>query len=670
MTEFKLNPQQKAAVFHKDGPIVVIAVPGAGKTAVAVKRFQRLMVSGVPSERILCTTFTRKAAQEMKDRVRLKMGQAAYIGTLHSILWRVMKPHMGKIYPNIDSGDQLEVIERNFQRNKVLIDVLRSRSGISENDVSDTSLAMDIGLPNVLTAIGMLKNYDVGPESVRDEMMLGPFEFKAPEFAKEWKTSFAELYQGYEDMKFKNNQIDFDDMLVLSLRLLREYKYIREEVKAKWDYIQVDEFQDINSIQMSILMILAEDHENMFCVGDANQSLYGFRGANPEFIYKYLDYYPDAKVIKMVNNYRCSDPVVRATNNLASESVYKAGDIIGTGLAGIFEFREYHLQSSAAKFVSDFIKQRLSIPGVEPRDFAVIYRTNGMSRPYEDVLFTADIPYVVKGGDPFYLTREVQDILTYLSLAQDPDTFALRKVKAILSRPSRYLGAQFLESLGNRLATGATLEASLMGPYPERKGWEPGAKMLATQLAELRQFKKSIVKAIDYIRNDIEYDGFLQKAKDNPESAIAYVEELQHISSTFSSVEEFLKVMKERIKAAKAQNKERNPNAVVLTTIHSAKGLEFKYVVVANFYKGALPHSRATSIDEEQRALYVAMTRTKEDCTLLSHRASNQNQSDESKWNKESPFLEMLGLKELNFSELEEIGEEYGGCRIMRFPKS
>jgi len=657
-----LNTEQKAAVFHTNGPCVVAAVPGAGKTFVLTKRFNRLVRSGIDASRIMCTTFTTKAAKEMLTRLDLGWGAATVsVGTLHSIMWKLIQTHAARLF-NVDNGEKLEILERGFQKNKLLIEIVRKKSGIQESDKSDTDIALGVDLAGILTDIGQMKNYDVGPDDYFEGMMLGPFKFEPKEINKEYGVDFIGLYREYEDLKAQRNQLDFDDMLVLSLRLLRENPDILSSIKGRWDHIMVDEFQDMNPVQWQIIMLLAEDHRNIFCVGDANQSLYGFRGANPEFIYRFTDYYPDAKKINMVRNYRCSEPVIIATNNLAKESVYKAGEIIGTGKVGAVQYRRYPYSAGAAGFVADYVKERMAIPGTQFRDFAILYRTNNQSRLFEEALFANDIPYVVKGGDPFYLTREVQDVVTYLKLAIDPDRQVINRMKDILQRPSRYLGGRFLDALAERLGHGMGLFKALNAPYPERRGWQPGAKMMALQLQQLGKLFNNPAEAVRYIRKDIDYEGYVKKNKDNPELSSAYLDEVEMIASKFMKIDEFVKVMDDRTRQARVRQKEQDSDAVTLSTVHSAKGLEYQYVIVGAFHQGSMPHSKATSIDEEMRVVYVAVTRAIEECTLLSHEKNNMENS-EGRGFEESSFL-----RHFDFVQID--GGEDSGCRIMGLPSS
>ena len=579
------NEAQKRAIRHIDGPALVLAGPGSGKTTVITNRVRYLTEkAGVEPGNILVITFTRAAAREMKERYERITGTGCSrvsFGTFHSVFFMILK---------LAYRYQASNIVREEQR----IQFIREQLEQTELEIEDEGEF----IASVLSEISLIKG---------ELMDLDNYYAKSCS-----QTVFKELYEGYEGCLRKQGLLDFDDMMTMTYELLTQ----RADILAAWQrhyrYILVDEFQDINLLQYAILRLLADPERNLFIVGDDDQSIYRFRGAKPEIMLNFPKDYPDAKQIVLDRNFRSVASVIRAAQLVIRENTKrfaKRAVHVRKG-QGQIDIREFSGQEHESLYLIKKVQESLA-GGMPPNEIAVLYRTNQGARPYAERLMEFNIPFEMRDALPnIYEHWIAKDLFAYLHLARERLDRA--EFLQVMNRPKRYIARDAIDAKVISLETLRT--------YYEDKDWM--LDRIDRLELDLRMLKDMApYAAVNYIRYGMNYEEYLQEyakaRRMKPEELTDILDEIQDGCRPFKTVEawyEHLTAYKERLLEQRGK-KERDPDAITLATLHSAKGLEFQEVFLVDVNEGTIPHRKASmeaDLEEERRLFYVGMTRAKD----------------------------------------------------------
>jgi DNA helicase-2/ATP-dependent DNA helicase PcrA len=605
-----LNPEQRRAVETTEGPLLVLAGAGSGKTRVLTHRIAYLIgACGIPPESILAVTFTNKAAGEMRDRVQKLLGPEAegvWLSTFHSVCVRILRRDIGHLgysrgFAIYDQSDALSVVKEALRRHG-----LEARS--------DEARRMD-------WRIDQWKNAGVDP--ARAFETAGDFEAERA----------AEVYATYQRLLFEANALDFGDLLIRTAELFERFPEVLGWYRRRWQYVLVDEYQDTNRVQYELVQQISGEHGNLCVVGDPDQSIYAWRGADIRNILDFEHDHPDTGVVRLERNYRSTRPILDAASGVIAHNVARREKTLFTERDGgePIALHEARSDRDEAAFV---VRQILTCSRSEGRPlghFAIFYRTNAQSRLFEEELLKYDLPYVVVGGVRFYDRAEVKDALAYLKLLVNPaDAVSLRR---IVNRPARGIGkstmeraaalaeersATLLEGLRHFAREGTTRPASRARDFLE---------MLDALSDELRG--ASPVEALTRVLDRSGYLASLEK--DGSPEAEARLENLRELLSAaedfaranagFEDERSMLESFLDQVAlVSDIDFYDRRDECVSLMTAHTAKGLEFPVVFVVGLEEGIFPHSAALrderGIEEERRLLYVAMTRAMERLTL------------------------------------------------------
>ncbi|MHB8482231.1 MAG: ATP-dependent helicase [Nitrospiria bacterium] len=633
-----LNPQQLEAVRHQEGPLLILAGAGSGKTKVITSRFAYFVkVLGISPSNILSVTFTNKAAEEMKSRVRQMTGVAdpPWVHTFHSAAVKILRSEIDRlgIHRNFmiyDKGDQTALIRecvRELNFNEELYPVKTIAARISE-----------------------LKNLLMTPEQ---------FSEKAQSFGLQDKIS--RVYPLYRDKLRAHQALDFDDLLMVLIQIFKKYPDVLTRYQNQFQYLMVDEYQDTNLAQYQLISLLGEARRNICCVGDDDQSIYGFRGADIKNILRFENDYPDARVIKLEQNYRSTRTILNAANKVIERNDFRKGKNLWTDNQRGDEIEVYRVESDEgeADLISKII---LSDAGNQSESafqkFAILYRTHIQSRALEESFQKQGVPYVIVGGTRFFERKEIKDILAYLRVIVDPIDEV--NLKRILNVPVRGIGAQTLEkavrfSGQNGVSLFNGLEkiqgTGLLGASAEK-----AVRSFTTLIKEFTQkaVSSSILDLVQFILNRVNYVEELKKEK--------VPEKIENIYEFFSSVTEFqeknntpdLPSFLDHIALFSDVTDEKTRGRVRLMTLHSAKGLEFPVVFMPGMEEGLFPHSRALvdhrEMEEERRLCYVGMTRAREKLILTSARGRRMYGSVQ--FNSPSRFIEDIPIEFIRQKEL------------------
>lgn len=619
----KLNPPQRDAVTTLAGPLLVLAGAGTGKTRVVTYRIANLIKHRIRPERILAVTFTRKAAGEMQERAQELLGtkrrkksavERPEISTFHALCVRILRRHSRRLgYP-----EKFTICDRGQQEGL-------ARTALREIRVSDATLKPG----DLLSIVSRWKMQSVLPEGAA-----GVAESDREHLA-------AAAYRRYQHALKSAGLVDFDDLLHLTEQLFVKFPSVRREEAERFDHVMIDEYQDTNHSQYEIVRGLAMGHRNLCVVGDDDQSIYGWRGAEVAHILRFKNDWPDAKVVRLENNYRSTSAIIGFANTLIRFNKERhEKQLIAARHDGpqprVLQFN--HENEEAERVVRD-ISRQLGM-GRAASDFAILFRTNEQPRAFETALRSAGIPYVLIGGMSFFDRREVRDLLSYLRLAADPHHEP--SLMRVLNTPPRGIGDSARKSMvSEATARGESLwqlmqrpagsvalsDTALRGIVGLRKhidSWNDRAR--TTPIADLLRL---IVEDIDYPRE-------LARLYDDPndrDARAASIEELVNAASSYDAQHRTKREATERIAdflddlllsaQDESRDKEQNltSNAVVLMTLHSAKGLEFPRVYLVGLEEGILPHKRSlevgeSAVAEERRLCYVGVTRAQEELTL------------------------------------------------------
>lgn len=607
----KLNTAQQKAVCHETGPMLVLAGPGSGKTTVLLCRISRLLERGLAKpQEILALTFSKAAAEEMKSRFEnLNGASGVSFGTFHSIFFRILRSRYGWNVEQIFQEEERRSILRNSIEAEKW-DIPDLEEYISQFFSQLSLMNSELEQPNRFTPVGM------------------PVE------------EFRKLYRAYEGYKERHEKLDFDDMLTQCYQLLREDAAVREYWQRKYKFILVDEFQDVNQAQFACLQILAEKHQNLFVVGDDDQSIYAFRGARPDFLLHFPTLYPAAKKVTLNTNYRSTERIVNlAERVIGNNEVRFVKNMKGIGEAG--DKVTFFLAEDAAKEAAHIAEKigRLLDEGVPLTEIAVIYRTNPQGGAFARELYRRGIPYDLRDNSGnVYEHWVAKDLLAYLLLAENEESdSALRR---ILNKPKRYIGKDLL-------AEAEAMPYTLLRSFfvcPSLKGWqEENLENLRIDLNQIR--KRTPYDALKYIRKVIGYDEYLEEfaayRRTSAQVLQEIADEIMETAKDCADVRSFREQLERLSLQMKEQSRKKGQkrNGVALMTMHGAKGLEFRAVFLPSLVEGIVPHEKGMdTVAEERRLFYVAMTRASEKLCLS---AILQRYEKE---RKPSRFLAEMGL--------------------------
>lgn len=621
-----LTDAQQEAVTHIDGPLLVIAGPGSGKTRVITHRIAYMLEKAIPDYRILALTFTNKASGEMRERLVKLVGQHnCLISTFHSMSARLLRqyaPLVGftKSFSIYDSQDSLNIIK-----------------GVIKTLNYDTSA---FKAPAVRHQISNYKNDFLSPATVTDQA----YNF--------YDQRIAKIYERYQEELTARNSMDFDDLLINMLKIV-SMDEVRDELQDRFRYILVDEYQDTNHVQYLIVKELASKYRNLCCTGDPDQSIYGWRGADISNILDFEKDFPDCKVVKLEQNYRSTQTILRAADSLIRFNTQrKEKDLYTENEDGYpLEMKRANTEKDESRMIVQIINQWI-ITGMSPSEIAVFYRVNSLSRNIEEYFRYYGIPYSIVGGVEFYQRMEIKDILAYGRLVQNPwDSASFLR---IINTPRRGMGKSTIETLKNycgeqRVSYIEALEDPKKIPDLKGRAQKATEKFRDVILEIQKTPTFPVAPFFKAIMDETEYETHLTK-NFTGEDLIARMANMRELltaadeydlSHPEGSLLEFLEGVS---LMSDVDQWEDQAEKVTLMTLHASKGLEFGGVIIAGCEDGLLPHSLSKDtpekIEEERRLLYVGITRAKERL-VLSH-ARLRNLWGKSEFQIPSPFLEEI----------------------------
>jgi Superfamily I DNA and RNA helicases len=614
-----LNNNQKEAVLHMDGACCVIANAGAGKTKVLTSRIANMILEGINPQNILAVTFTKKAGEEMKERLEKLIGSDASlvsIGTFHSICY-----HMIQNENRLPRG--VKTI-KDWQQQKFITEILE------ELEKQKSELKWDI--KQCLSFINGQKNYMV---TSNDELLI--------DYNIKWlKDDLEYLYKQYEIKKEKENLIDFSDMLLKCYIMLKEDENIRQFYQNKFKYIMVDEFQDTNKIQYEILKLLINKDENIFVVGDDKQSIYGFNYADVNIMLEFPKTWTNTKVIPLNINYRSTQDIVDLSNKLIkyNKNQFKIECRANQDYYKKPIFNCSFDEDEEAEYISNQIKELHK--DYKYQDIAILYRCNAQSRAMEDSLIKHKIPYIILSGTNFLQRKEILDLTAYLKVIQNQSNN--EAIKRIINIPNRYLGNVFINSIDtyaerNNISIYDSLVDSPV--VLQKKYWERNAFDLWNLIKQLLEKNLSPAKLIRETISMTKYYEYLKKINgdDDISDRIENINSFIALAEKYDSIDGFLSHINKMIKDSQDNNSKFDK--VKLMTIHKSKGLEFPIVFVIGVNEGRLPHARSLNVDEERRVAYVGVSRPQKELFV------SWSMNDNNKPTEGSVFVEnMIGKKE------------------------
>ena len=620
MTEYlqKLNEQQKLPVIHKNGPLIVIAGAGSGKTRVLTYRIVHLINQNIDPFNILALTFTNKAAAEMKKRISESVGDSQarniWMGTFHSVFARILRseaPLLGyptnfTIYDTYDSERLVSNIIKELNLNKDHYKAKQIRNRISS-------------LKNNFITV---ENYFNNPEMIEVDKMSK-------------RSEFGIIYKRYVERCFRSSVMDFDDLLLKTNELLNKFPEVLSKYQDKFRYILVDEYQDTNYSQYLIIKALSDRHQNLCVVGDDSQSIYSFRGANIDNILNFKKHYPDCKTYKLEQNYRSSNNIVQCANSLIQNNQFKLDKTIWTQNSDgeKITINKSISDSDEGRFVASNIFERKNNEFLSNSSFAVLYRTNAQSRAVEDALRKINIEYQVFGGLSFYQRKEIKDVLAYLRLIENlNDEESLRR---IINFPSRGIGQTTLDKL---TLVSERQNISLFDSISNLN--DPSVKINKGTIEKLENFRNQILsfkvfsqnnnayETVSHIINKIQIVNFYKN-----EGSLESFNRIENIEELVNGINDFIEGQEELFESDKSlsryledvalyseTDKQVSNEKVSLMTVHMAKGLEFPIVYVLgmeeNLFPSIMSINSREEVEEERRLFYVAMTRAEKSLTL------------------------------------------------------
>ena len=604
-----LNREQKEAVLHIEGPLLILAGAGSGKTRVLTHRIAYLIDQmGVNPWNILAITFTNKAAGEMRSRVDALAGFGAdqvWVATFHATCMRILRRHIDRLgfgtnFTIYDTDDQKSAMKDICKRLNIDTKMYKERS--------------------LLGAIS----------SAKDEL-IDVREYEIQAMGDKNKSVIARVYREYQDTLRRSNALDFDDIIVKTVELFKSCPEVLYSYQERFKYIMVDEYQDTNSAQFELIRLLADGYRNLCVVGDDDQSIYKFRGANIRNILDFEQHYPEAKVIKLEQNYRSTQNILNAANGVIAHNMGRKSKALWTdkGDGARIHLRIFDNAYEEAEFIADEIRRKVRKEGRKYQDFAILYRTNAQARLLEERMVMEGMPYNVVGGTNFYARMEIKDILAYLKTIDNGlDDVAVRR---IINVPKRSIGNVTLEKLQEYAEIRDMSLFDAMTRVEDIGTLGKAAAKVRFFADMIHDFKRnstkiSIHELISEIIATIEYEAYLQDYdEEGYEDRIANLDELISKAVAFEETHEMptlSQFLEEVALVADIDNVEAEDGKVLLMTLHSAKGLEFPQVYLAGMEDGLFPsYMTITSddpmeIEEERRLAYVGITRAMEELTL------------------------------------------------------
>lgn len=627
----QLNSEQLKAVNHIDGPMLVLAGAGSGKTKVLTNRIARLIEEGVSPSNILAITFTNKAAKEMKDRITRLVGVTAYniqISTFHSLGLRILKENYSllgydKNFTIIDSDDVLTIIKK------------------------------------IMKELNLSKDY-YNPREIKNKISSAKNAIMSVEdFSKvEFDHKVVEVYKIYTKKLKQGNSVDFDDLLILPIKLFKTYPNVLEEYQDRYKYILIDEYQDTNEAQYTFSKILASKYRNIFVVGDNDQAIYAFRGANYKNILNFEKDYPEAKSVVLEENYRSTKTILNAANDVIKNNKERKSKNLWSNkpVGDKITYKLVGTEKEEASFVADEIKSLLE-QGVKEEDIAVLYRTNAQSRVVEEYMLKKNIKYRVVGSFYFYNRKEIKDLLCYLRLISNhkDDVSLLR----IINTPKRGIGEKTIDNL-----TTLAVEQSSSIYEAITSGKELAFKNLIEELTE----ESKTLSLTELVEAILEKSGIKKELSSSKlledEIRLENLNEFKGVTKSYeeeqgsATLEDFLDEISLVSDLAEHQD---GSNRVSLMTVHSVKGLEYDYVFIVGMEEGIFPHYNAindgsqSAIEEERRLCYVAITRAKKKLYILA--AKSRMLFGNTNINKPSRFIEEINKEYLDIDEKKVLGK-------------
>ncbi len=608
-----LNPQQAEAVNYLEGPLLVMAGAGSGKTRVLTYRIANLLAHGVPSWQILAITFTNKAAAEMKHRAEKLIGQPAakvWISTFHSFCARILRREIditgiyNTNYIIYDAGDSKALLRECLKELNLDEDRFANAAAKISNAKNSLLNAKQYA-EKILTANGSVSNFEL---------------------------NFLKIYELYEKKLLENNALDFDDLIMLTVKIFRDNPDVLERYQDRFKYILIDEYQDTNIAQYELTKLLAAKNKNICVVGDADQSIYGWRGADMRNILNFKNDYPDAKEILLEQNYRSTKQILGAANGVIRNNVDRVEKNLWTenSVGEKVQFVQCISDRSEAAFVAREIRRLVTSENFQCREIAILYRTNAQSRALEEKFMQSEIPYIIIGGLKFYERKEIKDVLAYLRLIVNPhDNMSLQR---IINVPRRGFGPINIARLSEFAAQN---NLSIFDVISKEENLRHVPQLSPRIRQRLRDFAAMIISfnesqinfaLPDFINSVLDETGYMamlnegddaQKAENisRVENLGAFVNSATEFANTTddATLEEFLNHVALLTDLDEVKEED---SRVSLMTVHSAKGLEFPIVFIVGMEEGLLPHANSMAdvekVEEERRICYVAMTRAKQ----------------------------------------------------------
>lgn len=648
-----LNPSQKEAVLQTEGPVMVIAGAGSGKTRVLTYRIAHLMQKGVDPFNILALTFTNKAAKEMKGRIGKIVGEGEaknlWMGTFHSVFARILRSEAEKLH---------------YPSNFTIYDTQDSKSLI-KSIIKDLGLDDKVYKPGlVLNRISAAKNNLLSAQAYSNNTTIISEDRQAA------KGRITDIYTAYEQRCFKSAAMDFDDLLFKTNILLRDFPDVLYKYQHRFKYLLVDEYQDTNFAQYLIVKKLGALNENICVVGDDAQSIYSFRGANIQNILNFQKDYADAKVFKLEQNYRSTKNIVQAANQVIANNEDQLKKEVWTDNAGgkkIKVSRALTDNEEGNIVANSIIETKHNLQALNS-DFAILYRTNAQSRSMEEALRKKDVPYRIYGGLSFYQRKEIKDLLAYCRLVINPnDEEALKRV---INYPARGIGKTSLDRI------------SLRSNELEKSMWDIMSSPLINEININSGAKNKIGDFVGMIRNfqlqqktKNAYELMEEIAKTSTLLKDLFADKTPEGISRYDNIQELLNGVKEFVESSESEDKslavflqdialltdadndnEEDANKVTLMTIHAAKGLEFPYVYIVGMEENLFPSQMSLSsradLEEERRLFYVALTRAEQEVHLSY--ANSRYRWGNLIYCEPSRFIEEIDEQFLEFSEVKE----------------
>ncbi|MGQ0680224.1 MAG: DNA helicase PcrA [Actinomycetota bacterium] len=627
-----LNPPQREAVSYGDGPMLIIAGAGSGKTAVLTRRIAYLIERGESPFSILAISFTNKAAAEVKDRVAGLIGPVAgkmWIGTFHSACVRILRSHIGKLgyrsaFTIYDTSDS----ER-------LVSIIMKDGGFDPKKIKASS---------VLHAIGRAKDELIGPDI---------YDARAVHWMER---QVASIYRVYQKRLAEASAVDFDDIINLTVRIFAEFPEVLEHYRNVFRHVLVDEFQDTNGAQFEWVRLLAAPDGNITVVGDMDQSVYGFRGADYRNLARFEEAFPSTKLITLEQNYRSTQRILSAANALIENNSGRRPKNLWTdaGQGDRIVIHNSGNEHDEAAFVASELERLRQTEGYRYRDAAVFYRTNAQSRVVEEIFARFGVPYRILGGLRFYDRREIKDLIAYLRVVVNPaDSVSLRR---IINTPRRGIGDRTIAELaGNAAAGGMTLFEATEGaehiPTFTRRALG-GLKAFTSLIRELQTYQSGGASVREMVELTLERSGYLAELESERSiEALGRIENLKELAGVAAEFEERVPggtledFLAQTSLVSEQDDYDQEASTVTLMTLHNAKGLEFPIVFILGMEEGVFPHQRSLTepdeLEEERRLAYVGITRAKKHL-YLTHSESRSlwggmNHNQPSRFLKEIP---------------------------------